>query len=142
MISSQLWLVEKFSRPLFVWCDASFDKHFSQCVQAAELGRWGVARTVLEHGLRCHPKHAIMAEKLVEVLLQLGDWQAAASAVERLLAQDPSHPRALHLRSASADPGVLPTQDLCMVQLQLCSLSWLRILLLLYSSMCSFHSWS
>lgn len=96
-------------------CDASFDKHFHQCVQAAELGRWGMARTVLEHGLRRHPKHAIMAEKLVEVVLQLGDWQAAASAVERLLAQDPSHPRALHLRLASADPGMPPTQDFCMV---------------------------
>ncbi len=76
-------------------------------MQAAELGRWGFARMVLEHGLRRHPKHAIMAEKLVEVLLQLGDWQAAASAVQRLLAQDPSHPRAMHLRSASVDPGML-----------------------------------
>lgn len=111
-------------------------------MQAAELGRWGLARTVLEHGLRRHPKHAIMAEKLVEVLLQLGDWQAAASAVERLLTQDPSHPRALHLRSASADLGMHPTQDLCRVQLQLCSHSWPHMLLLLHSSMCSLYLWS
>ena len=70
-------------------------------MQAAELGRWGVARMVFEHGLQQHPKHAVMAEKLVEVLVQLGDWQAAQPALARMLAQDPAHPRALQLHQAA-----------------------------------------
>ncbi len=70
------------------------------CMQAAELGRWGVARTVFEHGLQRHPKHAVMAEKLAEVQVQLGDWQAAQPALARLLGKDPTHPRALQLQKA------------------------------------------
>ena len=66
-------------------------------MQAAELGRWGVARTVFEHGLRRHPGRAIMAEKLAEVVMQLGDWHAAQPILARMLAQDPAHPRALQL---------------------------------------------
>ena len=71
------------------------------CMQAAELGRWGVARTVFEHGLQQHPKHAVMAEKLVEVQVQLGDWEAAQPALARLIAKDPTHPRALQLHEAA-----------------------------------------
>ena len=70
-------------------------------MQAAELGRWGVARTVFEHGLQQHAKHAVMSEKLVEVLVQLGDWQAAQPALSHMLAQDPTHPRALQLKQAA-----------------------------------------
>ena len=66
-------------------------------MQAAELGRWGVARTVFEHGLQRHPGRAIMAEKLAEVMMQLGDWQAAQPILARMLAQDSGHPRALQL---------------------------------------------
>lgn len=76
---------------------ASFATNLVSHAQAAELGRWGVARTIFEHGLRRHPKHAVMAEKLVEVLMQLGDWQAARPALGRMLAQDPAHPRAMQL---------------------------------------------
>lgn len=46
---------------------------------------WGVARSVFEHGLMRHPRHAIMLEKLVEVLLHLGDWHAAMPLVQRML---------------------------------------------------------
>lgn len=56
---------------------------------------------VFEHGLQQHPKHGVMAEKLVEVLMQLGDWQAAQPALARMLAQDPTHPRALQLYQAA-----------------------------------------
>ena len=78
-------------------------------MQAAELGRWGVARTIFEYGLRRHPGRAIMAEKLAEVVMQLGDWQAAQPILARMLTQDPAHPRALQLlrlvRAAAASPA-------------------------------------
>lgn len=70
-------------------------------IQAAELGRWGVARTVFEHGLRRHPKHAVMSEKLVEVLVQLNDFKAVQPALDHIFAQDPGHPRALQLKLAA-----------------------------------------
>jgi len=70
-------------------------------IQAAELGRWGVARTVYEHGLRRHPKHAVMSEKLAEVLVQLNDFKAVQPALDHILAQDPGHPRALQLKLAA-----------------------------------------
>ena len=80
-------------------------------MQAAELGRWGVARTVFEHGLRRHPGRAIMAEKLAEVVMQLGDWQAAQPVLARMLAQDPAHPRALQLsKLVKAAASSLPHQ--------------------------------
>ena len=56
---------------------------------------------VFEHGLQQHPKHSVMAEKLVEVLMQLGDWQAAQPALARMLAEDSTHPRALQLYQAA-----------------------------------------
>ena len=56
-----------------------------QRLQAAECGLWGAARNVFEHGLARHPRHALMLEKLVEVLLQLGDWPAAAPLINRIL---------------------------------------------------------
>ncbi len=54
-------------------------------LQAAECGLWGVARNVFEHGLARHPRHALMLEKLVEVVLQLGDWHAASPLIKRIL---------------------------------------------------------
>lgn len=56
-----------------------------QRLQAAECGLWGAARNVFEHGLARHPRHALMLEKLVEVLLQLGDWHAASPLINRML---------------------------------------------------------
>ena len=84
-------------------------------MQAAELGRWGVARTVFEHGLQQHPKHAVMTEKLAEVQVQLGDWQAAQPVLARILAKDPTHPRALQLQAAAelAQVGVWPAAAPC-----------------------------
>ena len=80
-------------------------------MQAAELERWGVARTIFEHGLRRHPGRAIMAEKLAEVVMQLGDWQAAQPILARMLAQDPAHPRALQLsKLVKAAASSLPHQ--------------------------------
>jgi hypothetical protein len=54
-------------------------------LQAAECSMWNVARSVFEHGLVKHPRHVIMLEKLVEVLLQLGDWHAAMPLVKQML---------------------------------------------------------
>jgi len=74
--------------------------------QAAELGQWGLARAAFEGGLRGSPRRTLMAERLVEVLLQLGDYHAAAAAAARLLRLDRCHPRALRLAAALAARGV------------------------------------
>ena len=77
-----------------------------RCGQAAELGQWGLARALFEHGLRGSPRHTPMAERLAEVLLQLGDYQAAAAVVLHLLRLDACHPRARQLAAFLAAHGV------------------------------------
>lgn len=73
--------------------------------QAAELGQWGLARALFEHGLRGSPRHTPLAERLAEVLLQLGDYQAAAAVVAHLLRLDACHPRARQLAAFLAAHG-------------------------------------
>ncbi|KAK9841857.1 hypothetical protein WJX81_007591 [Elliptochloris bilobata] len=72
---------------------------------AAEMGQWGLARAVFEHGLRRSPRHTLMAECLAEVLLQLGDYYAAAVATAHLLRLDACHPRARQLAAFLAAHG-------------------------------------
>ncbi|CAL8466575.1 g6111 [Coccomyxa elongata] len=72
---------------------------------AAECGQWGAARAVFEHGLARHPRHALMLEKLVEVLMRLGDWHAALPLIKRILLRDPNHPRARHLAAFLEQPS-------------------------------------
>ena len=73
--------------------------------QAAELGQWGLARALFEHGLRGSPRHTPLAERLAEVLLVLGDYQAAAAVVAHLLRLDACHPRARQLAGFLAAHG-------------------------------------
>ena len=74
-------------------------------MKACELGRLSVARHAFECGLRINSRHMLLLERLMEVLLKLGDWEAAAQLARRLLQSDPGHPRAAAIASESAaDP--------------------------------------
>lgn len=69
-------------------------------MQATELEQWGIARHAFESGLRCSPQHYIIQNKLLEVLLQLADWQAISSMVDHILRQNPANVRAVNVHSA------------------------------------------
>lgn len=64
------------------------------------LGNLNVARRAFEEGLRCSPRHWSCMEKLVEILIALGDESACLSVAKRLLKLSPSHPRASHIQQA------------------------------------------
>ena len=69
-------------------------------MKATELGQWGIARHAYESGLRCSPQHYIIQNKLLEVLLQLADWQAISSVLDHILRQNPANVRAVKVHSA------------------------------------------
>ena len=73
--------------------------------QAAELAHWGMARHIYELGLRRFPRHPLMADRLAEVLMYLGDWAAAGPLVAATLARFPRHPRAWQLAGLLASRG-------------------------------------
>ena len=56
-----------------------------------------MARHSFERGLVCSPHHVLITEKLVEVLLRIGDYDAAAVIAAYLLKIHPGHPRASQL---------------------------------------------
>ncbi|KAG0581073.1 hypothetical protein KC19_4G222800 [Ceratodon purpureus] len=64
------------------------------------LGNLNVARRAFEEGLRCSPRHWSCMEKLVEILIAVGDESACLSVAKRLLKLSPSHPRALQIQQA------------------------------------------
>ena len=58
-----------------------------------------MARHAYETGLRCSPQHYIIQNKLLEVLLQLADWQAISSMLDHILRQNPVNLRAVKVFS-------------------------------------------
>ena len=76
----------------------------SRAGQASELGSWALARHAFERGLRINSSHVLILERLMEVLLRLGDWEAAGQLARRLLLRNPGHPRALAVTVAMAEP--------------------------------------
>lgn len=56
-----------------------------------------MARLSLERGLQCSPQHVLIAEKLLEMLLHIGDYVSADGAAAYLLKIHPHHPRASQL---------------------------------------------
>lgn len=80
----------------------TFDRQL--LLQASELEQWGIARHALESGLRCSPQHYILQNKLLEVLLQLADWQSIPSVLEHILKQNPGNVRAVKVSSAINQP--------------------------------------
>ncbi len=72
----------------------------SSLLQASELEQWGIARHAFESGLRCNPHHYVIQNKLLEVLLQLADWQSIPLVVEHMFRQNPGNLRAVKVNSA------------------------------------------
>lgn len=70
---------------------------------ACLLGSYNIARWSFEQGLQCSPHHWACMEKLVEVLIAIGDESACLSVVKRLLKISPSHPRAVFIRRVIED---------------------------------------
>ena len=68
-------------------------------LQASELGQWSLARHALESGLRCSPQHYIIQDKLLEVLLELADWQSIADLLHIMLQQNSANLRAVKVFS-------------------------------------------
>lgn len=71
--------------------------------QAAELGSWPLARHAFERGLCINSCHVLILERLLEVLLRLGDWEAAGQLARRILQRDPAHLRASSVAAAMAE---------------------------------------
>ncbi|DBA95749.1 TPA: Calcineurin-binding protein cabin-1, variant 3 [Trebouxia sp. C0004] len=75
-------------------------QYFGTVWERFEVGQWGIARHAYESGLRCSPQHYIIQNKLLEVLLQLADWQAISSVLDHILRQNPANVRAVKVFSA------------------------------------------
>ena len=68
-------------------------------LQASELGQWSLARHALESGLRCSPQHYLIQNKLLEVLLELADWQSTSALLCMMLEQNSANLRAVKVWS-------------------------------------------
>ena len=68
-------------------------------LQASELGQWSLARHALESGLRCSPQHYVIQDKLLEVLLELADWQSISALLRVMLQQNSANLRAVKVFS-------------------------------------------
>lgn len=68
-------------------------------MQASELGQWSLARHALESGLRCSPQHYLIQNKLLEVLLELADWQSTSALLCMMLEQNSANLRAVKVSS-------------------------------------------
>lgn len=72
-------------------------------LQASELGQWSLARHALESGLRCSPQHYVIQNRLLEVLLELADWQSITALLHMMLQQNSANLRAAKVFSALQD---------------------------------------
>ena len=59
--------------------------------QAAEAGYWAAARSAFERGLALDPAHPTMADKLLQLLLHVGDGGAAGALAAAMLRRNPRH---------------------------------------------------
>lgn len=59
-----------------------------------------MARFAFEAALVLNPRHPVALDALMALLLRLGDWAAASTVAQALLAVDPGHPRALAVAAA------------------------------------------
>ncbi|KAJ3687084.1 hypothetical protein LUZ61_016248 [Rhynchospora tenuis] len=67
---------------------------------SCSMGSLGMARWAFEQGLRCSPTNWICMEKLMEVLISIGDEVQCLAISKRLLEKWPSHSRAMHVKNA------------------------------------------
>lgn len=67
--------------------------------QAAQQGAWAAARHAYERGLECDPAHPSLQDKLLLLLLHVGDAGAAKAMAAEILRRNPRHATARALAS-------------------------------------------
>ncbi|EFN52259.1 hypothetical protein CHLNCDRAFT_139170 [Chlorella variabilis] len=72
---------------------------------ASGAGYWAAARSALERGLELEPSHPTMPDKLLQLLLHVGDTGAAAALAAALLRANPRHAGAAAAAAAATRGG-------------------------------------
>ncbi|KAJ4839309.1 hypothetical protein Tsubulata_018120 [Turnera subulata] len=74
---------------------------------SCSMGLLSISRWAFEQGLLCSPNNWNCMEKLLEVLIAIGDEVACLSVAELILRHWPSHSRALHVKNTieESDPA-------------------------------------
>lgn len=75
---------------------------------SCSMGSLSISRWAFEQGLLCSPNNWNCMEKLLEVLIAIGDEVACLSVTELILRHWPSHSRALHVRNTIEESEPLP----------------------------------
>ncbi|MED6192117.1 hypothetical protein PIB30_007294 [Stylosanthes scabra] len=75
---------------------------------ACSMNLLSISRWAFEQGLLCSPNNWNCMEKLLEVLIAIGDEVACLSVTELILRHWPSHSRALHVKNTIEESEPLP----------------------------------
>ncbi|KAG6649279.1 calcineurin-binding protein 1 isoform X3 [Carya illinoinensis] len=75
---------------------------------SCSMGLLSISRWAFEQGLFCSPNNWNCMEKLLEVLIAIGDEVACLSVAELILRHWPSHSRALHVKNTIEEPEPVP----------------------------------
>ncbi|KAL3844213.1 hypothetical protein ACJIZ3_001616 [Penstemon smallii] len=75
---------------------------------SCSMGSLCISRWAFEQGLVCSPNNWNCMEKLLEVLIAIGDEVACLSVAELILRHWPSHSRALHVRNTIKESEPIP----------------------------------
>ncbi|KAL0394134.1 UNVERIFIED_CONTAM: Calcineurin-binding protein 1 [Sesamum latifolium] len=75
---------------------------------SCSMGSLSISRWAFEQGLVCSPSNWNCMEKLLEVLIAIGDEVACLSVAELILRHWPSHSRALQVKSTIEDSEPIP----------------------------------
>ncbi|XP_030530545.2 calcineurin-binding protein 1 isoform X2 [Rhodamnia argentea] len=75
---------------------------------SCSMGLLSISRWAFEQGLLCSPNNWNCMEKLLEVLIAIGDEAACVSVGDMILRHWPSHSRALHVKSATEETETVP----------------------------------
>ncbi|KAJ4708134.1 Tetratricopeptide repeat (TPR)-like superfamily protein [Melia azedarach] len=75
---------------------------------ACSMGLLSISRWAFEQGLLCSPNNWNCMEKLLEVLIAIGDEVACLSVAELILRHWPSHSRALNVKSTIEESEPVP----------------------------------
>ncbi|KAI4376285.1 hypothetical protein MLD38_014066 [Melastoma candidum] len=77
-------------------------------ILSCSMGLLGISRWAFEQGLLCSPNNWNCMEKLLEILIAIGDEVACLSLAELILRHWPSHARALHVKSTIEESETVP----------------------------------
>ncbi|XVF48614.1 hypothetical protein PTKIN_Ptkin03bG0204200 [Pterospermum kingtungense] len=75
---------------------------------SCSMGSLSISRWAFEQGLLCSPNNWNCMEKLLEVLIAIGDEVACLSVAELILRHWPSHSRALHVKNTIEESESVP----------------------------------